>query len=365
MRILHVFRTPVGGLFRHVRDLSVGLEGRGCGVGLICDSETGGDVAAAALEELQPRLHLGVYRFPIRRNPGPSDLRGIHKVLRLARELAPDVIHCHGAKGGLFGRLASAFLNVPAVYAPHGGSLHYDWRSPAGVSFLTMEKMLVHRTDAFHFVCQFEKEAFRAKVGGSESRSAVIYNGLCSSEFSDVRLMGDAADVVYLGDMRALKGVDVLIRALAVCNKKRPVTAVLCGDGPDLESFRAMAASLSLDGKVRFVGHRPTREALSLGSVVVVPSRAESMPYVVLEAIAGGRPVIACDVGGIREVLPPEFLVPPGDVEKLADQILSWIEASSSVKAAFDETRSAVRKRFSADRMVDEVVALYRAVAGG
>ena len=60
----------------------------------------------------------------------------------LARGIRPAIIHCHGAKGGLYGRLAARRLGIPSVYTPHGGSLHYEWASPSGAVFLTAERLL-------------------------------------------------------------------------------------------------------------------------------------------------------------------------------------------------------------------------------
>src|SRR5882672_9388252 len=105
LRILHTVRTPVGGIFRHILDLANGQVERGHHVGLIADSLTGGERAEAALAEIAPRLTLGVYRFPIHREPVPTDLLAWGRFMRLIRRLKPDVLHGHGAKAGAFIRL--------------------------------------------------------------------------------------------------------------------------------------------------------------------------------------------------------------------------------------------------------------------
>ncbi len=309
MRILHVFRTPVGGLFRHVRDVAQGQAARGHEVGILCDSTTGGETAEKLLATVAPYAALGVKRIPISRMPGLGDVSGARQTAAYARQLKPDIIHCHGAKGGLYGRLAARRLGIPSVYTPHGGSLHYSWASPAGAVFLSAEKALAAIGTGIHFVCAYERDTFRQKIGlNPATPHEVIHNGVWPAEFEPVSVKSDAADLLFIGDMRMLKGVDVLLEAIAILNAAKPVSACLVGDGPDLEQFKAQAAALGLADKVKFPGRMAARQAFAMGRILVMPSRAESFPYVVLEACAAGVPLIASAVGGIPEVLGPPAL---------------------------------------------------------
>ena len=113
----------------------------------------------------------------------------------------------------------------------------------------------------------------------------------------------DATDILFVGELRKIKGVDILLYALAELKLGGPVTATIVGSGPDAERLKAMASALGLDGLVTFAGALPVREAFSLGRVKVVPSLAESFPYVVLDATAAGMPLIATNVGGIPEIV--------------------------------------------------------------
>ena len=100
LKILHVLRAPLGGLFRHVVDLTREQIARGHSVGLITDSLTGGETAAAILAGLEPGLKLGITRIPIQRNPHWSDIPALAHVLGRIRKTRPDVVHGHGSKGG-------------------------------------------------------------------------------------------------------------------------------------------------------------------------------------------------------------------------------------------------------------------------
>src|SRR3954447_170251 len=117
--ILHVLRAPVGGLFRHVIDLARGQAARGHRVGVIADSSSGGARAEATLAELSPTLALGLTRVSMSRQIGASDAPALMHVARRAAQVAADVIHGHGAKGGAYARLARA--RAVRAYTPHGG----------------------------------------------------------------------------------------------------------------------------------------------------------------------------------------------------------------------------------------------------
>lgn len=360
MKILHVFRTPVGGLFRHVRDLARGQAALGHEIGIICDSSTGGQVASDLLESVAPYCSLGIERIEISRLPGFGDLSAVTATRRHAQKLGVEIIHGHGAKGGLYGRLAARSLGIPSVYTPHGGSLHYQWLAFPGFTFLATEWALARIGTGMIFVCEFERQSFAKKIGLGNKPNTVVHNGLWPEEFSAVKPDKDATDVLYMGDMRYLKGVDVLLKALALVRRKRTISACLVGDGPDSEELKKLAETLGLGTSVTFPGRLPTAQALKRGRLLVLPSRAESFPYVVLEAAAGRVPMIASDVGGIPEILPAKHLCPPDDPEALARHIemaLAIPAATAKDAKALSESAGAL---FDAEIMARNVTAFYQ-----
>src|ERR1700722_3734474 len=105
LRIVHVFRAPLGGLFRHVIDLAAEQVARGHDVGLFFDSEFRGDNVATALARIDGGLPLGVLGYPIKRNPHLTDVPAIAELIANLRRIQPDIVHGHGSKGGLYARL--------------------------------------------------------------------------------------------------------------------------------------------------------------------------------------------------------------------------------------------------------------------
>lgn len=358
LRIIHVLRAPTGGLFRHVRDLVRGQSEAGNAVGVICDSLTGGDRADAALAELAPQCSLGVARTRMARLPGPGDVTAALELARVCGALRPHILHGHGAKGGLYARLAGRRLGVQSLYTPHGGSLHYEWRQPQGVVFLGTERLLRRLTSGFLFVCDYEKQAFDRKVGLGAVPWRVVYNGLWPDEFAPIEPVADASDLIFIGELRNLKGVADLLEATALLNKTRRVTLTITGDGPDRAEFEAQALALGLNDAVRFTGALPARQAFGLGRLFVMPSHAESFPYVLLEAVAAGLPVIATQVGGIPEILSASDMVPPRDPRALAGAIAERLDGPKTARAA----ATVISDRFAAEKMCADVTEFYRTV---
>lgn len=360
MKILHVFRTPVGGLFRHVRDLARGQAALGHEVGMICDSTTGGSAASELLGNVAPFCSLGIERIEISRLPGLGDFSAVTATRRQAQKLGVDIIHGHGAKGGLYGRLGARSLGVPSVYTPHGGSLHYRWLAFPGFVFLVTEWLLARIGSGMIFVCAFEQRSFAKKIGIGGKPNTVVHNGLWPEEFQAVKPDADAADVLYVGDMRYIKGVDVLLKALALVRRKRALTACVVGDGPDIEAFKKLAETLGLGTSVAFPGRLPTAQALKRGRLLVLPSRAESFPYVVLEAVAGRVPLIASDVGGIAEILPEKNLCPPDNPDALARHIEMALAIPVVLAQDAKTLSESARVAFDAETMARNVTDFYQ-----
>jgi glycosyltransferase involved in cell wall biosynthesis len=358
LRILYVLRAPVGGLFRHVADLAEATAARGHAIGLVLDSTTGGTEAERALQNLARIARLGIHRVPMSRHLGPSDFNAVRLVGSLVRENKIDIVHGHGAKGGAYARLAQT--GALRVYTPHGGSLHYAAASPLGLLYLNLERRLARRTDLFLFESEFGLKAFREKIGAPQAIARVVHNGVRTDELAAVAPDDDAEDVVFVGEMRRLKGVDVLIEALSrLIAEERIESAILFGEGPDAGAYRAEIERRGLTPHIRLGGSKPAREAFRRGRVLAVPSRAESLPYIVLEAAAASVPMVATRVGGIVEIFGPDeaALVPPEDPAALAEAILRALEGEAAVRTKRLHER--VVRQFTVAAMTEGVLAAY------
>ncbi len=370
MRILHCLRAPVGGLFRHVVDLARQQVADGHQVGIMADASTGGPAADQTFAELAPFLTLGITRVRMPRQLGIGDYTALMATQKLAQTLKIDVLHGHGAKGGAYARLAASRLKrtglpVKAFYTPHGGSLHFEPGTLQGKLFLGLEQHLATQSDGIVFESAFSQRAYRVKVGVPPCPERVIPNGLLPADFAEVVPSPEARDVLFVGELRHLKGVDVLLEALARVETPHAPTAMIVGAGPDTEAFKAKSAELGLSDRVTFPGPMPALQAFPLGRCIVVPSRAESFPYIALEAAAAGVPLLITGVGGIPEItagVPVPFLA-PGDSNSLARQLQAFLIDPAPLKAQAEALRAKVAGRFTVARMAAEIQDFYRQAA--
>ncbi|HEX3936150.1 MAG TPA: glycosyltransferase family 4 protein [Xanthobacteraceae bacterium] len=363
MKIVHVLRAPLGGLFRHVMDVAKGQIERGHRVGLIVDSTTGGARADAILGEFAPRLALGIERVPITRQLSLNDIYALSRISRRIKSLAPDVLHGHGAKGAALVRLTSAAPDAIRAYTPHGGSLVYCPGTLSGGFYRAVERMLNPYTDLFLFESGYIAELYRSVVAPPRATVRVVRNGIAESEFEPVTPNADATDIVCVGELRPVKAIDVLIEALALLARSgRRVTATIAGEGPDAAKLQALSTELGLADQISFIGHCPARTAFAKGRMLVIPSRAESLPYVVLEAAAAGLPIIATNVGGVPEIFGPQVdkLIAVDDAGALVEAIADALDHPEQMQLGAHSLKARIRSEFSLSTMVEGNLAGYR-----
>ena len=363
LRILHAVRAPVGGIFRHILDLANGQADRGHHVGIIADSLTGGERAEAALAVIAPRLELGVHRLAIRREPFPTDVMVWAHFRRLIHRLKPEVLHGHGAKAGAFIRLKSGAQGAIRVYTPHGGSLHYPLNTLKGALYGRLERTLMNRTDLFLFESEFARDTYQRTIGIPRGLVRCVFNGVTADEFDPIVKAADATDIVYVGEFRHIKGADLLIDAVARLRADgKPVTLTLAGDGEEIETLKAQIQRLGLGAAVHFIGHVKARYGFSKGTLLVVPSRGDSMPYVVIEAAAAGIPMVAAKVGGIPEIFGPhtDALFAPNTVGAMADAVETALKDPAGALTRAKSLRERIFLHFSQKAMVEGVLAGYR-----
>jgi glycosyltransferase involved in cell wall biosynthesis len=377
LRIIHCLRAPVGGLFRHVRDLAMAQAVRGHQVGVIVDSNSHDRLTAQRLADLAPHLTLGLTRVAMTRDLGWHDIAAYREIRTLLTRLNANVLHGHGAKGGAYARLAGANARSVAnscnptqlrvFYTPHGGSLHYPPSSLKGRVYLGLERRLAKATDGLIFESAYSSRIFAANVGTNLCHSAIIPNGVLASEFSQHMPTDSATDIVFIGELRRLKGVDVLLHAIARIrlDHQLALTATIVGDGPDAGQFKALSIRLGLERAVHFTGAMPAASAFPLGRVMVMPSRAESFPYIVLEAAAAAIPLIATAVGGIPEITAgtDTQLIVPDDVLALAAALKRTFADLDAAKQRANRLQQAVSQHYTVDAMASAVLKMYGAAS--
>lgn len=371
LRILHVFRAPLGGLFRNVLDLTRGQVALGHEVGIFCDSSTGGARADQVLADLGSKLALGVTRTPMSRYPNLTDLKAQLRFVSTRKELKPDVVHCHGSKGGLYGRLPALFdrsRDYVTAYTPHGGSFNYKPGSFEHKVYMGVERLLEPATDMFTFESRYILDRFVEYVG-HEPRTdfRIVLNGVADDEFIPIAHDNPDHDIVYLGELRSAKGVDTLIEAISLLKSKHGLKPrlLMVGSGPEEEQLKALAVKMDVADQFSWQPPGPIRAALARARMMVVPSRAESLPYVILEAAAAAQPLVSTNVGGIPEIYGPAHagrLIPPNDAGGLMEALrlaLAMPDADRTAEAR--DLAAFVQQHFTLRQMILGAIAGYEA----
>lgn len=320
MRVVHVSQPVEAGVAAVVLALVDDQRARGWQVDVVCPGR-------GLLAERARAAGVGVHPWEATREPGVRSLRETVRLARVLRRLSPDVIHLHSSKAGLAGRLAVRGRTA-TVFQPH----LWSFRSADGLAgWLCRGWERVAARWTHHLVCVSEDELADGRAAGVAAPAEVVCNGVDTTAFrpgdprAARRRLGLPTDVplaVCVGRLAPLKGQDLLLRAWPSVLAGLPgAHLVLVGDGPMGALWRedpvAGAAS------VTWRGHSAsTMDYYTAADVVVLPSRAEGMALVPLEAMACGRPVVAFDVGGVRQsVGDAGAVVPPGDLDALAAAI--------------------------------------------
>lgn len=358
-RVLLCYQPTDGGVARHIRDLAVGLGERGYEV-LLC----GPAVPRGLTGPVEHRY------LDLRRAIAPrADLLALGGLARIIREERPDVIHAHSSKAGAVARLARfSHPRTPVLYTPHGYAFagHFS-RSAERLAYRGVERALAPL--ASRTVCVCEAEARLARSIGPGNRVSVVHNGI--EPVQDGPVDRRIAELLRLGPvigtltlLRPGKGLETLIDAFSRVLVRHPTAQLaIVGDGPDLQELRAQTQLRGVADAVHFLGSSTEPQAVLRGlDVFVHPSWAEAFPYVILEAMSSGRPIVASDVGGIREAVVDGAsgrLVPPRDEDALAEALLAMLDDPIQRTQMGAMALSRVSERFTRAAMIDRLIDVY------
>jgi glycosyltransferase involved in cell wall biosynthesis len=377
MRILHVMESTIGGTRRHLVDAAAGLRARGLDVHVAASTLRQPDFERdlARLES----LGVGVLRLPMVREIHPGrDLPHLATLSRHLERLRPDVVHTHSSKAGALGRLASLATNVGArVHTPHTFAFLFDAMFPSWKRELyrDLEAALAGHTLRTIAVSDTEADTIRRSGVVPGDRVRVVANGPDPAPWlaarplprSDLGVPAEAPLAAVVGLLNVAKGQDLAIEALARPGLERLHLAV-AGHGETEASLRALAERLGVASRVRFLGYRDDAPAIvATADFTLLPSRWEGMPYALLESLAAGRPVVATPVDGARDVVrtgETGVLAHAIAAGAIADACRAMLAFSPDERRAMGERgRERVLARWTAERMVDGLLGVYREVA--
>ena len=366
-----VVESSSGGTGRHVIDLCRGLAARGCDVHLLFSP---GRVDALFLRRLGDLDGVCCTPLPMRTCIHPSDLLSVWAVRRYVSEFGPfDVVHGHSSKGGALARLAAPGTGAEPFYTLHGLVMMDPGLGRLKRSlYLLIELALSLCTKRIIAVSPEEwREAVRLGLG--RRRVVLIPNGVSSSELAPRgaarRSIGAADDelvIGFVGRFVSQKAADVLVRAFhSVAAALPQARLAMVGAGPLERPLRDLAGQIGVAARIRWLGERDARALMAGFDIFAMPSCKEGLPYVVLEAMSAGLPVVATNTAGVELLVEPDVngaVVPCGDHGAFAQELIRIGRDPERIRRYGAASLQRV-SRFTVDAMVDKTLDAYAGTA--
>ena len=381
IRILRVIaRLNTGGPALHVAYLSAGLVERGYDTTLVAGTLARGEESMAHVAESR-----GVEVVPLpdlSREIAPlHDFRAARRLANLIREQRPHILHTHTAKAGAVGRLAAVLARDARppiiVHTFHGHVLRGYFGPVRSRLFRLLERRLARVATTLVAVSPEVRDDLVALGVAPSERFTVIRLGIELEErvvagrdgrSETRRMLGVPPErflVGWIGRMTAVKRTDdVLLAFKGLCDHGVDAGLCLVGDGPDRDGAERQARRLGIMRRSLFLGYQgDVAPFYSAFDALLLPSANEGTPVSAIEALAGGKPVVATRVGGVPDVVrdgEDGFLVDPGNVDGLAER-LALLAADPDLRRRLGESgRARVLERYSVRRLLDDTDHLYR-----
>jgi glycosyltransferase involved in cell wall biosynthesis len=303
------------------------------------------------------------------------------ELISIMRSEKPNVIHLNSSKiggiGAVAGRIASLFeknYKPKIIFTAHGWGFNDSGRSLfERIFFYLSHWVTVLLCDLIITVSEKAKRDIEF-LPFTKNKIKVVYNGISNFEVlpkEEARgiLAGKESNktiIFSIAELHKNKGVDVAIKSLSLLPKETKEKIIYCiaGGGEEKEYLEKLTKGLNLENMVRFLGFVPdAKKLLSGANIFLLPSRTEAFPYAILEAGAGGLPIIATSVGGIPEVIRDMqngVLVHPKNRKEIAEAILYMLEHQDKQVEFGKEIKSTISNFFSLDKMLSETINLYK-----
>jgi len=359
MRILYVItRSVAGGAPIHVIELMRSF-GRTAQVAVAV-----GDEGYMAEEARKSGFDVFIVPDLVRSLLPHRDMRAVHKLSTIIRRWQPDLVHAHTFKAGFLGRIAGRLCGVPSVYTVHG------WQCGPGTPLMHKpfayagEWLGARLSDRVITVSDFDREWAEKVALVPREKLSVVHNGI---DDCTLRACPDApgtVNVVMTARFVDQKDQSSLLHAMSKISGDWRLSFV--GDGPKLEKVRQEASDLGVEERVTFFGHQSrVEELLAAAHVFALASHYEGLPLSILEGLRAGLPVIATDVGGVRECVregATGYLTRRGDVAALRAALVDLLASPSRRLSMGAAGRALFEAQFTGRTMIAKIDRIYKQV---
>jgi len=384
-KILYIItQSELGGAQKNVFDLAYALKEK-YEIVVAAGPDGGGDLYNLLKEK---QIRYVKLRWLRRNDINPfADLVGLWEIFRLIKKEKPDIVHLHSSKAGFSGSIAAKLFGIKVVYTVHGAVFEAAFSAPARKFYLWLEKFSALFKDKIICVSGNDKKIWLKYKAAPEEKLVVVHNGI---DYQNLNLLpkdearenlfslsqqlfeavsGSKPDLKIVGTIANFypeKGLPFLVQAAKIILKEnhfQNIIFIVIGEGYQREILKEMIKDSGLEEKFILTGKIDNApKYLKAFNIFVLPSIKEGFPYTILEAMAGGLPIVASYVGGIPEMVKNEengFLVLPKNAQMLAERITEILEKQNLAERFAQNSKIKIQE-FSLEKMVDETENIYK-----
>ncbi len=374
IKLLQILEATVGGTRKHLTDLILNLDKTKFQVTLICSTlrdktyredidkmvKSGGQVE---IIQMYRKIHL------------LADFIALLKMYSLMRRERYDIVHAHSSKAGFLGRLAARLAHIPVIiYSPHAYAFQSYRFGMLKFFYKILERFVGLFTDLIVAISESEKGITIDNRIIDPGKIVVVENALNLDDFEfdvDIDIEREKLGiqprekvVITVGDFRPQKGYPYFIKSCAEVVKTVPNSKfLLVGKGRMRDRLETLVQYLGLNKRFLFVENcQDVRVLYMISDLFVLSSLWEGLPYAVLEAMATGKPVVATDIGGVRDVVKDGitgYLVPPKDTARMAKTIVELLNNPDKAEGMGEKGRLEIEKRYQLRQRMRKIEALY------
>lgn len=357
MKILYLItKSESGGAQTHIADLCVYFKKRGFEIAVM--SFPGGWLENETQQngiKFYPNVYFSNNLNPI------NVYRALREIKMVVSEFKPDIVHCHSSAAGVLARLVVR-NKIPTIFTAHGWSFNVGvpvWQKWLGI---LSEKICGFYTTKIIAVCNFVQDYGLKYHVAPLNKFIVIYNGVKTVEPISKNI-SDKIRLVFVGRLATPKDPLLLLEAIADSSIKELVELSIIGTGMQKDSLEEFVKLNKLK-QVKFLGSLSREQVFGIliqSDIFVLPTNWEGFPYTILEAMSYGLPVIAANVGGIREVVTPDvgFLFKKGDSGSLKTMLEKLVIDSDLRTKMGIMAKNKVKNKFSLEATLAEVEKVY------
>ena len=359
--------ASLGGAQSHLYEVMKNIRLYGYEPLLICGNK--GWLTAKA-EQLGISVHIAGHML---REISPcNDWKALGEIKNILRAEKPVLVHCHSSKAGILGRMAAKSCGVPAVFTAHGWAFTEGVASYKRYIYALLERMMLRLTAKVICVSDYDKCLADRWLGNRNKTGKIltIHNGIADIETrSRTKAAEECFRVGMVGRFAVPKKQLDLLRAIKLLLNKghRNLHLVLVGDGELLVECRRYAEMNKMHEYVTFMGARhDIADILQRLDVFCLISDYEGLPISIIEAMRAGLPVVASDVGGVKELVKDGvngYLVAKGNVSMLAEKLVALKRDRQLCHAMGTKSREKYENEFGINKMIDSIVRVYKEIA--